>query len=132
MTSHFLKPSLAAFTIRQPDGRSNGLSSDPGKSRRQMGPGWSMSKGPDTALGRQVGPAGPAGPGPEGHADGQATGCRKEAASWLLAEHWGDGALFIAEGRQGGGRFEKEALSNSPGCSGFGMSVRHPAETRQT
>ena len=41
-----------------------------------MGPGWALSKRPDTALGRQVGHAGHAGPGPEGHADGQATGCR--------------------------------------------------------
>lgn len=97
-----------------------------------MGPGWALSKGPDTALGRQVGRAGHAGPGPEGHADGQATGCRKEAASWILAGHWGDGALFISEGRQGGGRFETEALSNSPGHSGFGMSVGHPAEAGQT
>lgn len=24
-----------------------------------------------------------------------------------------------------------EELSDSPGCSGFGMPVRHPAETRQ-
>ena len=42
------------------------------------------------------------------------------------------GDLGRTQGRQGGGQFESEALNDSPGHSGFGMSVRHPAETWQT